>query len=169
MEVMSNEELEAMQMMTSEAHARMRYVERFVEQTIDDNPHVRQRHADGLAGRSGRTSCGSSASRPRSDLGDHRDDSAVDAAGPDDAQRQAHARSRPRRRLRADLRRCWSARRPTSTKAIKLAYREILTREPTADELAEAQVDPGRRRQPLDGMADLRWVLFNCHEFRFLP
>ena len=53
--------------------------------------------------------------------------------------------------------------------AIKLAYREILTREPTADEIKEAKSIIGAHKDPLDGMADFRWILLNCNEFRFLP
>ena len=51
--------------------------------------------------------------------------------------------------------------------AIKTAYLEIMTRVPTADEVAEAKEIIGDK--PLDGMADLRWVLLNCNEFRFIP
>jgi hypothetical protein len=53
--------------------------------------------------------------------------------------------------------------------AIKLAYREILTRAPSADEMADARTMLTEAASPLDGMADLRWILFNCHEFRFIP
>ena len=53
--------------------------------------------------------------------------------------------------------------------AVKLAYLEILTRRPRSEELAEAKEMIGSAANPLDGMADLRWVLLNCHEFRFLP
>ena len=53
--------------------------------------------------------------------------------------------------------------------AIQLAYREILTREPSADEIKEAKSIIGAHKDPLDGMADFRWILLNCNEFRFLP
>jgi hypothetical protein len=53
--------------------------------------------------------------------------------------------------------------------AIKLAYREILTRAPSAEELADARTMLTEAASPIDGMADLRWILFNCHEFRFIP
>lgn len=53
--------------------------------------------------------------------------------------------------------------------AIKMVYREIMTREPSADELKEAREIVAGAATPLDGMADLRWVLLNCNEFRFLP
>jgi hypothetical protein len=35
--------------------------------------------------------------------------------------------------------------------------------------LTEAKAIIGEAATPLDGMADLRWVLLNCNEFRFLP
>jgi hypothetical protein len=54
-------------------------------------------------------------------------------------------------------------------KAVQLAYREILTRDATATELAEAKALLNEAASPLAGMADLRWVLLNCNEFRFLP
>ena len=53
--------------------------------------------------------------------------------------------------------------------AIKLAYREILTREPTANEIKEAKLIIAAQKDQLDGMADFRWILLNCNEFRFLP
>ena len=53
--------------------------------------------------------------------------------------------------------------------AIKLAYREILTREPSADEIKEAKLIIATHKDSLDGMADFRWILLNCNEFRFLP
>ncbi len=53
--------------------------------------------------------------------------------------------------------------------AIKLAYREALTREPSSEELADAHAILKDAKTPLDGMADLRWALFNSNEFRFIP
>ena len=53
--------------------------------------------------------------------------------------------------------------------AIQLAYREILTREPTMDEVKEAKSIISAQKDSLDGMADFRWILLNCNEFRFLP
>jgi len=46
---------------------------------------------------------------------------------------------------------------------------EILTREPSADEIKEAKSIIAAHKDPLDGMADFRWILLNCNEFRFLP
>jgi hypothetical protein len=51
--------------------------------------------------------------------------------------------------------------------AIDHAYQEILTRLPTADEKDRARAL--LETNALEGMADLRWALLNCHEFRFLP
>ncbi|MEZ5300610.1 MAG: DUF1553 domain-containing protein [Verrucomicrobiales bacterium] len=59
--------------------------------------------------------------------------------------------------------------KPNLDGAARLAYREILSRNPSAAELAEATALLSGAPTPEDGMADLRWALFNCHEFRFLP
>ena len=53
--------------------------------------------------------------------------------------------------------------------AIRLAYREILTREPDAEEIAGAKKIVSASDQPREGMADLRWALLNSHEFRYIP
>jgi len=53
--------------------------------------------------------------------------------------------------------------------AIKLVYREALTRNPTADELTDAKGIIKGAATPADGLADLRWALFNSNEFRFIP
>ena len=50
-----------------------------------------------------------------------------------------------------------------------MAYREILTRLPTDAELHDARTMLSEATTALDGMADLRWVLLNSNEFRFLP
>ena len=53
--------------------------------------------------------------------------------------------------------------------AVKLVYREALTREPTAEELADAKTIIKEAAAPAEGLADLRWALFNSNEFRFIP
>jgi regulator of replication initiation timing len=58
---------------------------------------------------------------------------------------------------------------PNIDQAIKIAYLEALTREPTAEEIADARAVLTDGVRPIDGMADLRWAIFNSHEFRFLP
>jgi hypothetical protein len=51
--------------------------------------------------------------------------------------------------------------------AIVHAYREILTRPPTPAEKTSAL--SLLSEAPHAGMADLRWALLNCNEFRFIP
>lgn len=146
---------------------RMRYAERYVEVQVDDNPKFSSamRMASPAAPSHFLRIFGQPA---RDALGDHRDQSA--------SMRQAlmmlngkltHEASRvgslePMYELvagkTADL-----------DKAVALAYREILTREPSAEELTEAKQIVTEGETPREGMADLRWVLFNCNEFRFLP
>tara|TARA_R110002096_G_scaffold169222_5_gene340768 strand:- start:2507 stop:5104 length:2598 start_codon:yes stop_codon:yes gene_type:complete len=54
--------------------------------------------------------------------------------------------------------------------AINHVYLECLTREPTAEEFADAKAIVGNAgEEAVSGMSDLRWALLNCHEFRFLP
>ncbi len=53
--------------------------------------------------------------------------------------------------------------------AIEFSYREILTRRPTAEEIAEGREVIGGAASRTEGLADLRWALLNCHEFRYLP
>ena len=53
--------------------------------------------------------------------------------------------------------------------AIKLVYLEALTREPSADEMTDAKAIIKDAKTPTEGIADLRWALFNCNEFRFMP
>jgi hypothetical protein len=62
-----------------------------------------------------------------------------------------------------------AGKKPQLDKAVKFAYREILTREPTAEELTNAMGLLQQAEGPADGMADLRWILLNSNEFRFLP
>ena len=59
--------------------------------------------------------------------------------------------------------------KPNVDSAIRLAYREVLTRKPTESDLKNAREVIGLAETPLQGLADLRWVLLNSHEFRFLP
>ncbi len=58
---------------------------------------------------------------------------------------------------------------PDVPAAVRLVYREILTRLPTSSELAEATELIKSSKTLLGGMTDLRWVMLNSNEFRFLP
>jgi hypothetical protein len=171
MQRLSNEEIEAQRMMAERKPGkpgqRVKYVTRVVETTVDDNP----RFASSMRMASpapvghflrvfGQTD--------RSTLDEHRDHSP--------SMRQAlmmlngkltHEAARvgalePMHALLA-------GEKPDHDAALRLAYREILTREPSAEELAEGRQILKEAATPLDGMADLRWALFNCHEFRYLP
>ncbi len=53
--------------------------------------------------------------------------------------------------------------------AIELIYLEIFTRRPTTEELAEGRSVIDSSKNPLEGLADLRWAMLNSHEFRYLP
>ncbi|MCH7226255.1 DUF1553 domain-containing protein [Haloferula sp. A504] len=53
--------------------------------------------------------------------------------------------------------------------AVKLAYREILTRLPDDREMQMALKLLAAEGDPAEHMADLRWALLNSHEFRFIP
>ncbi|HVC96764.1 MAG TPA: DUF1553 domain-containing protein, partial [Pirellulales bacterium] len=164
MTAVSQEELEA-QMMTNQRD--MRYLERVVETEIDDNPvftSALRMAAPALPNHFLRVFGQPS----RDSLGEHRD--------PSPSMRQAlmmlngrltHEASRvgkfePMFKLVA-------GKNTDLPAAVELAYREILTREPSSEELADALEIIGDAESPREGMADLRWALFNCHEFRFLP
>lgn len=167
MAVMSKEELEAMQMMKDTGGGpRQRYIERFVDQVIDDNPSFASSmrmvspadpsHFLRVFGQPSRT-----------DLGEHRDDSA--------SMRQALMMLNGRLTHEAarvgefePIYKLLVGEKANLDQAIKLAYREILTREPNQDEVTDAKSIIGDAESQREGMADLRWVLLNCHEFRFL-
>jgi hypothetical protein len=168
MVVKSAEELEAERMqMQAGTGRRMRYIYKTVERTFDDNP---------IFGSSFRMA---SPSAPEHFIRVFGQTDRVEVGTPRDhapSMRQAlmmlngrmtHEASRvgpfePMHNLlvgeKADLK-----------KAVALAYLEILTRKPDSEEfeLASSIVQDGDTL--LSGMADLRWVLLNSNEFRYLP
>lgn len=168
MQVMSKEELEAKRMeQQSRERRNVEYVDRFVKSTIDDNPSFSTAFrmaspapADHFLRVFGQTD--------RTQLGNHRDHSP--------SMRQAlmmlngrltHEASRvgesePLYALLTGESRDLDA-------AIVLAYREILTRRPSKEEAADAKAIVGEAEDVFSGIADLRWLLLNCDEFRFLP
>jgi hypothetical protein len=162
----SNEDLEA-RMVADQQGRRRKYVDKVVEKTIDDNPVFASAmrmpspappaHFLRIFGQPA-----------RDQLGDHRDHSA--------SMRQAlmmlngkmtHEASRVGKL--EPIYPLLVGKKADVDGAITLAYREILTRAPSADEVAEARSMITAAASPIDGMADLRWILFNCHEFRFIP
>ena len=170
MAVMSKEELEAQRMAMERMNrggGGMEYDEKIVKRVVDENPvfttslRMQSPAPDGHFLRVfGQPN--------RSDLGDLRDDSA--------SMRQALMMLNGRLTHEAarvgDLEPIYGLLRGKDQNldaAIKLAYLEILTRRPSADELAESRDMITGAPTVEEGMADLRWVLINCNEFRFLP
>ncbi|QDU31845.1 hypothetical protein ETAA8_70060 [Anatilimnocola aggregata] len=166
MQAMSREEIEAMRMQ-QERGGRMQYEEKTVTRVVDDNPVYN-------------TSLRMQSPAPnghflqvfgqpnRSDLGDLREDNA--------SMRQALMMLNGRLSHEAarvgDLEPMYklvAGKSPDVEAAVKLAYLEILTRRPSAEEISEAKQIVADATSPLEGIADLRWVLINCNEFRFLP
>ena len=169
MEVMSSEELEAMRMEEEARNRRagVQYIDVFTKSTFDDNPTFSSsyRMASPAVPEHFLRVFGQSS---RADLGDFRDHNP--------SMRQAlmmlngrltHEASRvgEQEPMFALL----NGKTANFGKAIELAYLEILTRKPSADEIAEGKELLGASDTPMSGMADLRWVLLNCNEFRFLP
>jgi hypothetical protein len=166
MMMVSPEDAEA-RMVAEEQARRKKYVDKVVERVIDDNPVFASSmrmpspappaHFLRIFGQPARDT-----------LGDHRDHSA--------SMRQAlmmlngkmtHEASRVGKL--EPIYPLLAGKKADVDAAIRMAYREILTREPAADELADARSMVTASASPVDGMADLRWILFNCHEFRFIP
>lgn len=168
MQIVSKEELEAQRMMQERMmRTKTEYIEKTITRTIDDNPVFN-------------TSLRMQSPAPeghflrvfgqpnRSDLGDLRDDSA--------SMRQAlmmlNGRVTHEAARVGDLEPIYkhvTGKDANLDEAVKFAYLEILTRQPSATEIAEAKEIITAAATPLDGVADLRWVLLNCNEFRFLP
>ncbi|MBI1314762.1 DUF1553 domain-containing protein [bacterium] len=168
MAVKSAEELEAERMLTDTSNRRrFRYVYQTVERTFDDNP---------MFGSSFRMASPANPEHfirifgqtDRSQVGVTRDHA------PSMRQalmmlngRMTHEASRvgPFEPMYALL----SGEKADLDKAVELAYLEILTRKPQADEVGLAKSIVTEGETPLEGMADLRWVLLNSNEFRYLP
>ena len=168
MKVVSKEELEAQRMMQEKMmRTKMEYIEKTVTRTIDDNPVFNtslrmqspapEGHFLRVFGQPNRT-----------DLGDLRDDSA--------SMRQAlmmlNGRVTHEAARVGDLEpiaKFVIGKDANPAEAVKFAYLEILTRKPTAEEVKEGQEIVSAAATTADGVADLRWILLNCNEFRFLP
>ncbi|MEE3372271.1 MAG: DUF1553 domain-containing protein [Planctomycetota bacterium] len=168
MRVMSKEELEAQRMMMAERAKRPvsgKYENRLVKREYDDNPKFSSAFRMASPAPAGHflRVFGQTA---RNELGEQRD--------PDPTMRQAlmmlngrlaHEASRvgslePMHDLIAQGK---------FEQAVELAYLEILTRKVTAEEMADAKELLQAAATPFQGIGDLRWVLLNCNEFRFLP
>lgn len=159
-------EEESAKMMQARA-ARRKYVDKVVETTVDDNPKYTSAmrmpspappaHFLRIFG------------QPARDLlGDHRDHSP--------SMRQAlmmlngrltHEASRVGKS--EPIYALLASDPPQLPAAVTMAYREILTRAPSDIELQEGLEIVRQGATTMEGLADLRWALFNSHEFRFIP
>ena len=163
----SAEEIEAERMLAERQKRQADYFDRFAKAVIDDNPKFTSaflmaspappEHFLRVFGQPG-----------RSELGDFRDESAT--------MRQqlmilngrlVHEASRVGEK--EPMYGLLTGKTADLTQAIQLAYQEILTRRPSAEEIQMAEAVVKASEDPLAGMADLRWVLLNSNEFRFLP
>ena len=167
MRVMSKEEIEAQMMQRQIGRPGVEYIDKFVRVMFDDNPKFTTAmrmetpapptHFLRVFGQSTRES-----------LGEFRDHNPT--------MRQAllimngrltHEASRV-----GELEEAYPllvGKRPDLAKAVGLAYRDLLTREATPQEIEEGIEIVKGGQTVLDGYADLRWLLLNCNEFRFIP
>lgn len=164
----SREQLEAEMMMEKMEQERGRtYVERYVEVQVDDNPVFESAmrmvtpappsHFLRIFGQPARDA-----------LGDHRDDSP--------SMRQALLMLNGRLTHEASrvgtlepMHQLVTGKKANPAAAIRLAYREILTRNPDPQEQQDGQDILKSAASLAEGIADLRWVLLNSNEFRYLP
>ncbi|NNE01186.1 MAG: DUF1553 domain-containing protein [Pirellulaceae bacterium] len=169
MKKMTREEIEAMRMksMPQQNNPRRRYVSKLVDETIDDNPKFSSAYRMATPAPAGHF-LRLFGQPSRVDLGEDRYDNS--------SMRQALMMLNGRLTHEAarvgplePVYKMMTGANPDFRKAVRYTYFEILTRLPSEDEIAEAiaVIDAGEDK--LTGMADLRWILLNCNEFRFMP
>ena len=168
MQKMSREQIEAIRMAASPAPIPgMKYITKVVERTVDDNPKFSSSYRMATPAPAGHflRLFGQPA---RVDLGEERIENA--------SMRQAllmlngqlthqAARVGPLEPVHQML----TGSSKDLASAIKYSYLEILTREPSNDEIVEAVEIVESGADDMKGFADFRWILLNCNEFRFLP
>lgn len=167
MKVMSKEEIEAQMMSRQIGRPGVEYIDKYVRVMFDDNPKFATAmrmetpapptHFLRVFGQSTRQS-----------LGEFRDHSPT--------MRQALLIMNGRLTHEASrvgelepVYKLLTGKQPNLQQAIRIAYRDLLTREATASEIKEGVAIIQGGATTLDGFADLRWILFNCNEFRFIP
>ena len=168
MQKMSRDVIEAMRMAASPTpKPGVKYVTKLVERTVDDNPKFSSAYRMATPAPAGHflRLFGQPA---RVDLGDERIENA--------SMRQAllmlngqlthqAARVGPLEPVYPML----TGSDADLEKAVQYTYVEILTRKPSANEVAEAIEIIESAAEPMTGFADFRWILLNSNEFRFLP
>ena len=170
MKKMTRKEIEMMRMkaMPEEAaNPRRRYKTEMVEETVDDNPKFSSSYRMATPAPPGHflRLFGQPA---RVDLGDARFENS--------SMRQALMMLNGRLTNEAarvgplePVYKMMTGASPDLRKAIRYTYFEILTRLPSDSEVDEATQIIEAGDDALVGMADLRWILLNCNEFRFMP
>ena len=166
----SAEELEAERMAMqrpTKARPGMKYQTKTVTRTVDDNPRFSSSLRMATPAREGHF-VRVFGQPSRADLGEKRDDtptmrqSLMMLNG-----RLTHEASRV-----GDLEPVHTllvGAKPQLVKAITLAYHEIYTRNPTAAEIQAGQQIITEAANVKAGFADLRWIMLNSNEFRFIP
>ena len=167
MVVKSQEELEAERMQMERPTRRIRYVYKMVSRTFDDNPSFNSsfRMASPSAPEHFIRVFGQT---DRSQLGEKREHTP--------SMRQALMMLNGRMTHEASrvgpfepMHKLLVGKKANLDSAVRLAYLQILTRKPAAHEVAVAKEIVNDADGLLEGMADLRWVLLNSNEFRYLP
>ena len=170
MKKMSREEVEAMRMAAMpnpKPNPRRRYKTEMVDQTIDDNPKFSSAYRMATPAPIGHF-LRLFGQPSRVDLGEARyENSSMRQALMMLNGRLTHeaARVGPLEPVYKML----TGANPDFRKAVRFSYFEILTRLPTDAEVTEALAIVDAGEDKLTGMADLRWILLNCNEFRFMP
>ena len=170
MKKMSREEVEAMRMAAMpnpKPNPRRRYKTEMVDETIDDNPKFSSAYRMATPAPIGHF-LRLFGQPSRVDLGEARyENSSMRQALMMLNGRLTHeaARVGPLEPVYKML----TGANPDFRKAVRFSYFEILTRLPTDAEVTEALAIVDAGEDKLTGMADLRWILLNCNEFRFMP
>jgi len=165
--VKSAEELEAEQMMAMRTMRRTKYVEKIIERIIDDNP---------MFGSSFRMASPADPEHFVRVFGQTDRETLGEAREHNPSMRQAlmmlngkltHEASRvgPMEPIHKFL----TGESKDLNAAVKLAYLEILTRDASDEEVSVGKSIVADAANAIEGMADLRWVLLNSNEFRYLP
>ncbi len=168
MQKMTREEIEAMRMKEMPRNQPgTKYVTKYVQRTIDDNPQFSSSYRMATPAPAGHF-LRLFGQPSRVDLGENR----LDNASMRQALMMLNGRLTHEAARVGKLEPVYpmlTGPEKDLTRAIKYTYVEILTRLPSADEIAEASEIAHSGEDMLTGFADFRWILLNCNEFRFLP
>ena len=168
MKKMTREEIEAMRMKDMpQRRPGMKYITKMIEKTIDDNPMFSSAYRMATPAPPGHF-LRLFGQPSRVDLGEDR----MENASMRQALMMLNGRLTHEAARVGELEPVYPmmvGAKKDVRRAIRYTYFEILTRLPNEAEITEAQQIIDEGQSPIDGMADLRWVLLNCNEFRFVP